>query len=645
MNKKIFIFTFLLIASPVFAADNPFRDEVINELPPSLTGVEASKPAKTSFTEKIKGLFNRVEKQDIESAKEVAIAEPDKEAAKAMKAIEKEQKAKAKAAEKEIENARKSAEKASKQAEKEQLELAKKAEEEAQKLAKEQAKAEEVAAKEAAKLATNTKKAEEKAIKLAKKEAKKLAKEQAKAEKEAAKLAEKAQKATEEITLENNEVAEEQTEIPAVSEGEEKTTLTNTAYEGSVETTKIIQVDDCVKIAMENHPAIKSALSNSEIYKTKIGQAWSNFFPTFSAGLSYSRNDMQVANFAFPTQEYDMFYAPTISGNMLLFDFGKTKAQADLAKQTYESTKFALENSINTVVYTVKQAYYNLLFAQQQVKVYEDTVADFTLHLEQAKAYYDIGTKAKIDVLTAEYNLGRAKLNLIQAKNTLKVAYVQLSNAMGKPDYSDYDVVDNLTKKAYGIEVEEAVQTAFETSPQLLAAKKKADASGLLVRASKRAFMPNVSAFGGYTRGGKKVDTDYGYQFGAQINYANVNLMQLKKQVDEAKATHNKDVADYESAKQNIYFEVKQAHINMTNAQESITVSKLSMDQAKEQYDQASGRYKVGLGDAIELKDAETTYRNAQLDYYNSLLNYHVSAANLERLMGVPLESSDVDLL
>ena len=32
------------------------------------------------------------------------------------------------------------------------------------------------------------------------------------------------------------------------------------------------------------------------------------------------------------------------------------------------------------------------------------------------------------------------------------------------------------------------------------------------------------------------------------------------------------------------------------------------MNQAKEQYDQASGRYRVGLGDAIELKDAETTY-------------------------------------
>lgn len=609
MNKKLFIIMFLLLASPVFASDNPINEEIINEVEPSIENVEMPKQ---TFSQKVKSFFTR-ENEEINKnkAQDVAVVEPDAKQAKSIKALEKEQKARVKAAEKEIDDARKAAEKASKEVEKAQLEATKKAQKEA-KLAAEEA-------EKAAKLAEKTAKEE---AKLAEKEAKKTAKKQ-KAE------------AVELVT----------DEVPAVTEGEQQTTLTNTSYEASVETTKIMEVDECVKIAMENHPAIKAALSNSEIYKSKIGQAWSNFFPTFSAGLSYSRNDMQVANFAFPTQKYDMFYAPNISGNMLIFDFGKTKAQADLAKRTYESTKFALETSINTVVYNVKQAYYNLLFAQQQVKVYEDTVADFTLHLEQAKAYYDIGTKAKIDVLTAEYNLGKAKLNLIQAKNTLKIAYVQLSNAMGKPDYSDYDVTDNLTTKAYAIGVEDAVKTAFETSPQLLAAKKKADASGLLVRASKRAFAPNVSAFGGYTRGGKKVDTDYGYQFGAQINYSTVNLMLLKKQVDEAKATHQKDAADYENMKQTTYFEVKQAHINMTNAQESIIVAKLSMDQAKEQYDQASGRYKVGLGDAIELKDAETTYRSAQLQFYNTLLNYHVSAANLERLMGVPLNSSETDLL
>ncbi len=573
MNKKLFIFLFLLIASPAFADDTPHNDVYVEEAVPTLEQVQTPAVEKVSFKDKVKSVFTKSEKQNLDSAKDIDVIEPEI-------SVNKEQKL----AEKQLKKQQKAEEKAEKKAKKE-LEKT-------------------LAAQKAAKEAVGEKEDIE--------------------------------------VVEVEPIAEE---TPAVNTGENKTVLTDTAYHGSINTNKIIEVNDCVKIALEKHPAIHAAMSNADIYKSKIAQAWANYFPTFSAGISYSRNDMQMSNFIFPTQKYDMFYTPTLSGNLLLFDFGKTKSQADLAKRTYESAQYNLQTSINSVIFTVKQAYYNLLFAQQQVQVYEDTVNDYTLHLEQAKAYYDIGTKAKIDVLTAEYNLGNAKLNLIQAKNTLKIAFVELSNAMGMPDYSDYEVTDNLTTKAYGINVEDAVKNAYETNPELLAAKKKADASELLVRASRRAFTPNVNGFASYTRGGKRVDTDYGYQFGAEFSYKTVNLMLLKKQVDEAKATYKKDFADYENAKQNVYFQVKQAYINLTNAQESIAVAKLSMDQAKEQYDQASGRYKVGLGDAIELKDAETTYRNSQLSYYNTLLNYHVSAANLEQVMGVPLEASDTDLL
>lgn len=573
MNKKLFIFLFLLIASPVFAEDAPLKDVYVDEAVPTLEEVQPVTVQKVSFKDKVKKVFTRTEKQNLDTARDIDVVEPKV-------SVEQEQKL------------------TDKQLKKQQ-------------------------------------KAEKKAEKKAKKELEKTL--------AAQKAAEKAVEVLETTSVESSEV--EPVEIPAVNTDENKTVLTDTAYHGSINTNKIIEVNDCVKIALEKHPAIHAAMSNAEIYKSKIAQAWANYFPTFSAGISYSRNDMQMSNFAFPTQKYDMFYTPTLSGNLLLFDFGKTKSQADLAKRTYESAQFNLQNSINSVIFTVKQAYYNLLFAQQQVKVYEDTVNDYTMHLEQAQAYYDIGKKAKIDVLTAEYNLGNAKLNLIQAKNTLKIAFVELSNAMGMPDYSDYEVIDNLTTKAYGIDVEDAVKNAYETNPELLASKKKADASELLVRASRRAFAPNVNGFASYSRGGKRIDTDYGYQFGAELSYKTVNLMLLKKQVDEAKATYKKDLADYENIKQNVYFQVKQAYINLTNAQESIAVAKLSMDQAKEQYDQASGRYKVGLGDAIELKDAETTYRNSQLSYYNTLLNYHVSAANLEQVMGVPLEASETDLL
>ena len=405
---------------------------------------------------------------------------------------------------------------------------------------------------------------------------------------------------------------------------------------------------DCIKLAITHHPAIMSAISNSEIYKTRIGQAWSNYFPTVSAGVSYSRNDMLMtmggAYSRMMTQKYNMYYVPTLSANLLLFDFGKTKANADLARRNYESSRYDAEMSIESVIYNVKVAYYNLLFAEIQKAVYEDTVKDFELQLKQAKAQYNIGKKAKIDVTTAEYNMGNAKVNLIKAKNTLELAAAQLANAVGIPELEGVILKDKLNTKEYQVNFRDLLSVAESSRPALLSAKKKVDAAEMNVRSAKRSFTPDLGAFGSYSHGGRQVDSDYGYQLGVQLNYSSMNIMLLKKQVDEAKATYKKYVADYEQERQNVYLEVKSAYINLMNSHDSLGVSKLALQQAKERQYQAFRRYQVGLGDAIEFKDAENSYLNAQLDYYSNLLDYNVNAAELERVIGAPIKESNVDL-
>lgn len=405
---------------------------------------------------------------------------------------------------------------------------------------------------------------------------------------------------------------------------------------------------DCIKLAITHNPTIMSAISNSEIYKSRIGQAWSNYFPTLSAGVNYSRNDMFMtmgnSYMSAMNQKYNMYYMPTLSADMLLFDFGKTKAMADMAKRNFESSRYDAETSIELVIYNVKVAYYNLLFAEIQKAVYEDTVKDFELQLKQASAHYHIGKKAKIDVTTAEYNLGNAKVNLIKAKNTLELAAAQLANAVGIPELEGVILKDKLNTKAYAVNFKDLLSTAEASRPALLSYKKKMDAAEMNVRTAKRAFTPDISAFGSYNQGGRQIDSDYGYQVGVQLNYTALNLMLLKKQVDEATATYKKAVADYEMQRQNVYLEVKSAYINLLNSHDSIGVSKLALQQAKERQYQAFRRYQVGLGDAIEFKDAENSYLNAQLDYYSNVLNYNINAAELERVIGAPIKESDVDL-
>lgn len=409
-----------------------------------------------------------------------------------------------------------------------------------------------------------------------------------------------------------------------------------------------VSLDDCIKLAITHNPTIMSAISNAEIYKSRIGQAWSNYFPTISAGISYSRNDMFMtmggAMMGLIPQKYNLYYVPNISAEMLLFDFGKTKAMADNVGKIYESTRYDAETSIENVIYNVKVTYYNMVFAKLQKAVYAETVKDYELQLKQARAYFEIGKKPKIDVTYAEYNLGKAQLNEIKAKNTLELAAVELANAVGIPELAGVVLKDKLNSKEYQVNFTDLIQTAQESRPSLLSAKKKMDAAELLVRSAKRAFTPDLSAFGTYQHGGREINSDTGYQFGAQLQYKNVNLMKIKKQVDEATATYKKAVADYEKEKQDVYLDVKSAYISLMNSHDSIRVAKLALQQAKEQQYQAFRRYQVGMGDAIEFKDSENTYLNAQLDYYNVLLNYNINAAEIERVIGAPIQESDIEL-
>lgn len=433
----------------------------------------------------------------------------------------------------------------------------------------------------------------------------------------------------------------------AINDKKEEEARKNAVVEYRNDMHSVFSLQDCVDIAINHNPSIKAAIYNEEVYKSKIGQAWANFFPQINAGLQFSRVSDHYSgdNIPFRNMSYNLGYVPTISADMLIFDFGKTKAGADMAKRMYESSKEDTKGNINSIIYNIKSTYFNILFAQAQVKVYEDTVKDYELQLSQAQGFYRLGKKAKIDVVTAEYNLGKAKLNLVKAKNVLEVALVRLSQIMGIPEYTNYELSDELTLNNYNETFENLIKMAYDVRPELISAQKTAEAAKMNLRAQRRGFTPDLGIFGSYENGlGNEYNISSG-QFGVGLNYTQLNLMRVKKQVDEAKAEYNKALAEYEDIKDTVYLNVKKNYLDLQTAKEQIIISKLALDEAKEQYRQVTGRYKAGIGNAIELKDGENTYLNARLDFYNAMLNYNVTVASLEREIGVPLKLNDEKVL
>lgn len=396
-----------------------------------------------------------------------------------------------------------------------------------------------------------------------------------------------------------------------------------------------VSLRDCIGIAIAKHPSVISAQINTEIYKSRIVQAWAAYFPSLSAGVDYSYMHSKVPDYSYGMHSA---YFPNASAGLLLFDFGKTKTQADIAKVDYSASKFDLQNSINDIVYSVKSAYYNLLFAQKQVEVYKRTIEQFELHLQSAQKYFSIGKKPQVDVAIAEYNVGSAKLNLVKAMNTLEVAKINLANTLGLPEFANFELCDDLEKYDYSTDLEALLQDAFTIRPDLLSFQKMVENSLLSVRSARRGFTPDLTANSSFYRGGADPMKETNYNLSVNLSYSGMNLLQLKKEYDIAKKSYEKTLNDYEQKRQSVYLEVKEAYINLNNSKETVKQSELNVGQAKAQHYHATGRYKAGLGDAIELKDSENTYMNAQLEYYQSLLDYNNDIANLERVVGRPIE-------
>lgn len=412
-----------------------------------------------------------------------------------------------------------------------------------------------------------------------------------------------------------------------------------TKIEGSVSKTMDFGLEECLELALQNNPKIKSAFSQAEATKTQIAQTWANYSPQVNIAASLSRQKPNMGFFS--SDAYTRYLLGDISVSQLVYDFGVTQNQVTIKKLEYEQTRIAIDKTVNEVIYQVKDAYYYLLYQIQAEKVALDTVQKFQQHLRQAQAFYEIGTKPKIDVTIAEVNLYDAKLKLIEAQNNVDLAVAGLNNVMGTPHIEQYTPVDTLSFNKVDIDMKKAVIIANESRPDLKTANLQAETAEQYIKLAKKSYLPTLKAQAGYTLGGQTFTDPYGWDVGGYVNFPLINPILIKKQIDEAKALYRKQEFDSLDTVNTVYLEIQQAYIKLIDKTQQVPVAKEAVRQAKENYDLSQGRYRVGEGDAIELKDSEIQYQDAQLTYLNALYQYNSAKALLEKAIGRTLKSDE----
>ena len=419
----------------------------------------------------------------------------------------------------------------------------------------------------------------------------------------------------------------------------------------TISANETLSLSRAIELALKNQPSVLGAMSTLRANEAKIGEAKSAYFPQVTASGAYSKISRPSTGgpttAAIPsagggtttvsssgTGVFDQ-YSGSAGLSQLLYDFGKTASAVKVQDLTTQSSRFDLRNTQDQVVFNVKQAYYNSLLAIRTRDVARESVTNFEKHLDQARGFFEVGTKPKFDVTKAEVDLSNAQLSLIKAENQVRLARVTLNNAMGLPEAPDYALQDILSFVRYGLPFDEAVQKAYTQRADLQALVRKRESSKESINLARKGYFPVVNGSATYYYTGTDFPLTDGWSYGFNLTAPIFSGFLTKYQVAEAQANYDTMSATERALRLSVYSQVQQSYLLLRQANESITTSEVAVRQAKENVDLATGRYQAGVGSPIEVTDALTALANAEVAYVSALTDYKNAQASIEVAIGV----------
>lgn len=400
---------------------------------------------------------------------------------------------------------------------------------------------------------------------------------------------------------------------------------------------ELLDLNTCVFLALGRHPSLAAARGTVAAGESRTGQAQANYFPQISASGSYSRIKSAASASSGRNLSSDPFdqYTAGASLTQMIFDFGKTPAQVRIQGLSTDASRSDYDSVRDQIILAVKQAYYGTLQAQKNLEAANENVRSFEHHLEQARGFFEVGVKPKFDVTKAEVDLSNARVNRLKAGNALKISRITLNNAMGMPDAPEYSVRDDTAVVRQETALSEVLETAFKNRPDYLASTARMKAAEESIGLAQKGYFPVISGNAAWNKTGEDYPRNEGWNAGVAVTVPIFSGFFTKHQVSEARAQFDVAQASREVLRQSIVLEVQSAYMNLVEARERIPTAELTVKQAAENLEIANGRYAAGVGNPIEVTDAQVSYTSAKVTYNQAVYDYNVAYAALQKASGI----------
>jgi outer membrane protein len=269
-----------------------------------------------------------------------------------------------------------------------------------------------------------------------------------------------------------------------------------------------------------------------------------------------------------------------------------------------------------------------VLYAERQVAVAQHELETADALLSSVDQHVKAGLAVESDRMSAQVNQAAMKQGLIAAQGERDLAWAQLRLAMGAPNLTQSNLQPIEPKDFPQNSLDQELQTAAKTRPDLAALGQAQSAQALAVSAAKLSYGPHVSAYGNWEDDRPSFADSGGHNWVAGVQIG-IDILPFGKraQIQRETAAKARVDAQLNSYQQQVRLQVSQAYIQRQTAKQSLDTAKAAIDQATESLRILKNRYSAGLATITDLLHAEDAERQAQANYWRAVYGNAVAYA------------------
>ena len=423
---------------------------------------------------------------------------------------------------------------------------------------------------------------------------------------------------------------------------------------------KILSLDDCIELAIENNESLKNSKLEERISKALSKEYLSIGFPqiNFDGGLQYNhdvpKSLIDISRFmpGVPEgTEQEVQFGQTYDGrvdlfvNQMIFNgsyFVGLSAARELVRL---SEKLSERNEID-INESVQKAFYTVLNTKSRIDLVEANLNRLNTLLGQTKELYTNGFIEKLDVDRIQVAYNNLKSEKIKADRFYKLSKEVLNFQIGLPVGTDIELTGELTEEVinnFNYSLDD-----FDYSKRIEYSILQTDKNLKFydLKNNRSQYLPQIYANYNYGYNTSSSNYDLFFDSNRWKSFGTVGLKIIvpifdgflkRSKINQSKYKIEQVENQIMFLERSINLQINQSISNYENTKESLLISKQNLELAQNVYLATEKKYKEGVGSNLEVIDSNNSLKIAQNQYYNSLYESIIASIDIKKTLGTLL--------